>query len=119
MIIAAMPRTLKPPDSPAHDAATQAAETSDAINAAEASQIEAEILRQLHERNPTASICPSEVARALWPEEKTWRQGMPSVREVAVQLASAGKIQITQRGQVIKEKSLRGPVRLKLPTQKR
>jgi Protein of unknown function (DUF3253) len=80
----------------------------------QAIHIEAEILRQLHARSPTASICPSEVARALWPEEKTWRQGMHSVRAVAVQLASAGKIQITQRGQVVKDKSWRGPVRLKL-----
>ena len=60
--------------------------------------IAAEILRQCATRAPDRTICPSEVARALWPDD--WRTRMAQVRETGLQLALQGQIQITQRGEV-------------------
>jgi len=63
-------------------------------------------------RITTATICPSEVARALHRDEKRWRAAMPSVRAVAIELAAAGIIAITQRGVVVDPATARGPIRI-------
>ncbi len=44
-----------------------------------------------------ATICPSEVARALSPDD--WRELMNDVRTVGTRLARESKIEITQRGE--------------------
>jgi Protein of unknown function (DUF3253) len=76
--------------------------------------IRAEILRQCAARAPNRSICPSEVARALWPTE--WREHMDKVRCVGTQLARASEIQITQRGSVRDpHEEIRGAIRYQLP----
>ncbi len=54
------------------------------------------ILALLGKRAPPATICPSEAARALSPDD--WRPLMPAVREAARRLALAGRLRITQRG---------------------
>lgn len=65
----------------------------------------------LAERRDGASICPSEVARRLAPDD--WRALMPLVRDVACALARAGRIRITQRGVAIDpDHPVRGPIRL-------
>jgi hypothetical protein len=70
------------------------------------------ILARLDARAPEATICPSEVARAVAPEG--WRALMPRIRAVARALARAGLIEIRQRGRPIEPTSgeWRGPVRL-------
>jgi hypothetical protein len=58
------------------------------------------------------TICPSEVARALYPSEAAWRAAMPLVRAAAAELAGAGWVAVTQRGCVVDVLAARGPVRI-------
>lgn len=55
------------------------------------------------------SLCPSEVAKALEPED--WRALMPEVRRVAAGMA---EISATQNGAEIDPVTARGPIRLRL-----
>ena len=69
------------------------------------------ILRLLRDRAPQATLCPSEVARALAPE--AWRALMQPVRTVAVDMARQGLITIRQKGHAVSpDAPLRGPIRL-------
>lgn len=69
------------------------------------------VLALLQARAPDATICPSEVARALAPD--AWRPLMPQVREVARALAAAGEVELRQRGQMIAPfAEIRGPMRI-------
>lgn len=61
-------------------------------------QIATTIVAQLERRAPTASICPSEVARALAADEAEWRALMPAVRETAAAMRREGRLRITHRG---------------------
>ena len=76
-------------------------------------RIAAEIHALLAARASDASICPSEVARRLYPEE-AWRNAMPGVRRVAQALATEGAIRITQ-GDAVRDPgaAISGPVRLR------
>lgn len=66
-------------------------------------------------RQPSATICPSEVARALDPEE--WRPLMPLVRAVAVAMAKEGALGISLAGNTVElDRPLRGPIRLGRPS---
>lgn len=68
----------------------------------------------LADRQPTATLCPSEAARALAPDE--WRPLMPQVRAVAVAMAKDGSLDIRQGGRTVApEGPLRGPIRLGRP----
>ncbi|MEQ1595067.1 MAG: DUF3253 domain-containing protein [Casimicrobium sp.] len=72
-----------------------------------------EILRQCKARAPDRSICPSEVARALWLTD--WEPHMSEVRAEGFALATAGKIVITQGGEARRPSvSIRGPIRYRL-----
>ena len=69
----------------------------------------------LAERDADASICPSEVARRLWPDH--WRAHMTTVREVATAQMQAGLLLITQRGKAVDlSLPLRGAIRLRKPS---
>ena len=73
-----------------------------------------EILRQCAARAPDSTICPSEVARRLWPAD--WQAHMAHVRATGLQLALQGQIQITQRGEVLPPTTIiRGAIRYRLP----
>lgn len=62
-----------------------------------------------------ASICPSEVARAVAPEYRCeWRDLMSPVRHAAVELVGEGRIVVTQHGLAVDLREARGPVRLSL-----
>jgi len=79
-----------------------------------APQIEQAILDLVAARGTAKSICPSEAARALGGVR--WRILMPAVRRVALQLALAGRIEITQRGKRLDpSQEWAGPVRLRQP----
>ena len=73
--------------------------------------LQATILSLLAARRDGASICPSDVARAVGDEE--WRSLMPDVREAAAGLADAGRLVVTQGPDVVDIRSARGPVRLR------
>ncbi len=67
-------------------------------------------------RRAGASICPSEVARALRPDD--WRPLMPRVRQVAFAMARAGRLEIAQHGERVEPGApLRGAIRLRRPAQ--
>lgn len=59
-------------------------------------QIEQRILDLLNARNPSGSICPSEVARQMDPDD--WRNWMERVRQAARRLVARGQVVILQKG---------------------
>ena len=72
------------------------------------------LLELLSQRAPAASICPSEVARAHSSDEGQWRALMQPVREVAMDLARRGLIEITQgSARVDPDAAVTGPIRLR------
>ena len=77
--------------------------------------IVATIRALLDARAPSASICPSEVARALSPEGAAWRALMPEVRRVAAQLANEGTLRVTQGSADVNARTAGGPIRLRRP----
>ncbi|MEL6921806.1 MAG: DUF3253 domain-containing protein [Pseudomonadota bacterium] len=74
-----------------------------------------EIMRRVYERGADKTICPSEVARALAPDDDAWRALMDSVRAVAGELAANGELAVTQKGEPVDVEVARGPIRLGLP----
>ena len=68
------------------------------------------ILSLLAQRAAGATICPSEVARAM---DDDWRPLMPVVREAAAGLVASGDIEVTQGGEVVELERARGPIRLR------
>jgi hypothetical protein len=78
--------------------------------------ITATIFSLLDARRAGATICPSDVARALSPtDEAAWRSMMPAVREVAARLASADRLRVTRGGVVVDAQATGGPIRLGRP----
>ena len=73
--------------------------------------IEATIFGLLDRRAEGRTICPSEAARALRPHD--WRPLMQPVRDVAAQLADEGRLEVTQRGEVVDVRAAKGPIRLR------
>ena len=73
--------------------------------------LEATILSLLDQRAEGATICPSEVARALGGDD--WRPLMEPVRAAARRLVAGGEIAITQGGEVVDGADARGPIRLR------
>jgi hypothetical protein len=77
--------------------------------------IAAEILRQTAERGADKSICPSEVARALAPEEEAWRRLLGPVRAAAIRLAREGRIEVLRKGKPADPAGeIRGVIRLRI-----
>ena len=77
-------------------------------------QVRDAIVALLRNRAPQATICPSEAARALAPDD--WRPLMPQVRAVAVALAKAGALDIRSGGRTLPpDQPLHGPIRLARP----
>lgn len=69
----------------------------------------------LDARAPSSSICPSDVARALEPDEAGWRSLMPDIRRVAAVLADAGLLRVTRGDKVVDAQAGGGPIRLRRP----
>lgn len=74
------------------------------------------MLTLVQARGPQKSICPSEVARALFDKNdgETWRQYMDAVRTMAHRLAEEGRLIVTQKGETVDIRTAKGPVRLQL-----
>ena len=69
----------------------------------------ADTLQRLLDRG-SASVCPSDVARAAVPE--SWRSELELVREIARTLARRGEIIVTQKGcRLDPDGPFRGPIR--------
>lgn len=73
------------------------------------------LLALLQARAPSASVCPSEVARRLAATpEQAWRALLPQVRAVAVALAMQQILQFSQRGRMLDPQQLpSGPLRIR------
>lgn len=65
----------------------------------------------LDARRDGATICPSDVARALRPDGD-WRALMDDVRRVAALEADAGRLEVRQKGERVEPRGARGPIRL-------
>ncbi|QXV67160.1 DUF3253 domain-containing protein [Mucilaginibacter sp. 21P] len=75
------------------------------------SKISQTILKMASQRAPDKTVCPSEIARALFPDD--WRKHMADIRNEAIKLQEAGEVQITQKGKAVDVEHLKGPVRIK------
>ncbi|GGG99633.1 hypothetical protein GCM10007420_14370 [Glycocaulis albus] len=75
--------------------------------------IESAILALVEQRGAGKSICPSEAARAVWPEE--WQKRMREVRGVAIGMARKGEISILRKGKPVDPDDFKGVYRLSLP----
>ena len=80
------------------------------------SDIAATIFALLDQRRVGATICPSEVARAMFASESQWRTAMPKIREVAGQLARRGLLRVTRKGKDVDAASQGGPIWLGRPS---
>jgi len=80
--------------------------------------IESTIFEKLAAADPKGvggkSIEPAEVAKALQPVQ--WQRMMPKVRGVAVGLMREGRLTITKKGKPVDLASVKGVIRLRLPT---
>ena len=70
------------------------------------------ILTMAAQRGPLKTICPSDVARQLFPED--WRKHMDEVRQEAISLHNEGQVLITQKGLPVDTNYIKGPVRIKI-----
>lgn len=87
-------------------------ETSNSAEPVNLAALKKSILALLAQRAPSATICPSEAARAHFGETH-WRHGMEQTRRAARALVDQGKIEILQKGQVIDPTTAKGPIRLR------
>ena len=70
------------------------------------------ILLMAAERGPLKTICPSDVAREMFPQD--WRKHMDDVRLEAIVLHKAGKVSITQKGIPVDTDHIKGPIRIRI-----
>lgn len=62
-----------------------------------------------------ATVCPSEVARALAGADGPWRELMPAVRTAAAELVMTGRLSVTRQGKEVDAAAGGGPIRLGRP----
>ena len=74
-------------------------------------QLEDGIVELLGTRARGATICPSEVARAVGGDE--WRPLMEPTRRAARRLVHREVVEITQRGHVVDPSTAKGPIRIR------
>ncbi len=78
-------------------------------------RLEAAILDLLRQRGPGKTICPSEVARRVAPDETSgnWRSLIEPTRSAAARLVAAEEILVVQSGRVVDVSRAKGPIRLR------
>ena len=79
-------------------------------------ELEGAILELLAERGAGKTICPSEAAKLVGgtATQRDWEGLMEPAREVARNLATAGRIVVTQKGKVVDATTAKGAIRLGL-----
>jgi len=75
-------------------------------------QLESTILELLGQRAASATICPSDAARAVRPDD--WRDLMEPARRAARRLVARGSVTITQGGTPVDPSTAKGPIRIRL-----
>ncbi len=73
-------------------------------------ELEAAIARLLGERAASATICPSEAARAV--DAEGWRELMEPARCAARRMVARGEAVILQKGKVVDGSTARGVIRV-------
>ena len=63
-------------------------------------------------RGADKTICPSEVARAMFGEN--WRSEMQMVRDAAFSLATQNQVIVTQKGEKVDPENFKGPIRIQI-----
>jgi hypothetical protein len=91
-----------------HDGADEVVATS---AGALGGRLEAAILDLLARRAPSATICPSEAARAVGGDD--WRPLMDQARAAARRLSERGSVVVVQDGRPVDPATARGPVRIR------
>ncbi|MFG2621375.1 DUF3253 domain-containing protein [Streptomyces sp. NPDC048507] len=77
-------------------------------------RLERAVLELLERRGPSATICPSDAARAAYTGGGDgWRALMEPVRRAARRLAESGEVDITQGGRRVDPATARGPIRIR------
>lgn len=74
-------------------------------------ELETALRALLDRRAPGATVCPSEAARAVAPQD--WRPLMADARAAAQRLVDAGEADVTQSGDVVDLATAQGPVRVR------
>lgn len=74
-------------------------------------QLDEAMRRLLDARTPGATICPSDVARAV--SADNWRELMEASRQSAQRLVDLGEVEITQGGSVVDPATAKGPIRIR------
>lgn len=77
--------------------------------------IERKIFELLAARQEGATLCPSDVARALVSDAGAWRELMPQIRQVAQHLAEQDRLSVTRGGTPVDATCPGGPIRLGRP----
>lgn len=73
--------------------------------------LEEAIVELLARRATGATICPSEAARLVAPDD--WRSLREPARRAARRLVAAGQVEITQGGRVVDPSTAKGPIRVR------
>jgi len=73
--------------------------------------LEEAIVELLASRASGATICPSEAARLVAPDD--WRPLMEPARRAARRLVAADQVEITQGGRVVDPSTAKGPIRVR------
>lgn len=80
-------------------------------------RLEETITDLLAQRAASATICPSEAARAVagdaGDDGDAWRELMEPARRAARRLVAAGEVEITQGGRVVDPSTAKGPIRIR------
>lgn len=77
-------------------------------------RLERAIVELLESRDPDATICPSDAARAVYEgDDDGWRALMEPARRAARRLVAAGEVEITQAGHSVDPAKARGPIRIR------
>ena len=97
------------------DVGTAKSASEEAGEGADRQALENAIFTLLAQRQRGATICPSDAARAVYPNADQWRAAMPAVRAIARQLAAQGRLVVTQGGKAVDTTTAKGPIRLCLP----
>ena len=82
-----------------------------ARSSSRADRLEAALLDRAAAARRGATFCPSEVARAIAPEE--WRPLMEPVRAAARRLVARGRLEMLQSGRRVDPSTAKGPIRLR------
>ena len=75
--------------------------------------IESAIIELLEAREPGKSICPTDAAKRLEPDN--WRRMIPRVRATAVGMMRQGRLVILKKGKPVDPDAFKGVIRLRLP----